>query len=423
MDSLLKTPKKPIYWIPKFLPMKKLALYWQILIAFGLAILFGIFLKSWVPYVSWMGDLFLKALKMIIIPLIFTSMVSGITQIGDAKNLGRLGIKTFAYFIGTTLLALFTGLVLVNMIKPGVGAELGFQQTPVGIASQNQTFGSILMEMVPENIVKAMVEGQMLPIIFFSLLLGFFITKTQKSHRSTLTGFFNALFEAVMKLTLFIIRFTPFGIFGIIAKTVSEQPDLVELATRLGLYMTVVILGLFIHAAIWLPLLIKFIGKANPFKHFRAMSEPLITAFSTSSSSATLPLTMYAVENKSGVSNAISSFTLPLGATTNMNGTALYELIAALFIAQAYGIDLTFGQQMIVVLTGLLAAVGSAGIPMAGLVMMSIVLTSVGLPIEGIGLILAVDRFLDMFRTTVNVWGDTCGAVIIAKSEGEQLLV
>jgi Na+/H+-dicarboxylate symporter len=227
----------------------------------------------------------------------------------------------------------------------------------------------------------------------------------------------------MMKLTMFIIKFTPLGIFGIIAKLVAEQENLGKLFSRLGLYGLVVILGLVIHSGITLPLLIKIFAKVNPINHFKAVREPLLTAFSTSSSSATLPLTMEAVEHKSGVSNTISSFVLPLGATINMNGTALYELVAAMFIAQAYGIDLSFGQQLILVVTGLLASIGSAGIPMAGMVMMSVVLSSVGLPLEGIGLILAIDRFLDMFRTTVNVWGDTCGAVIIAKSEGETLKI
>ncbi len=403
--------------------MRKIELYWQILIAFCLAIVFGILFKNAVPYVSWMGVVFLKGLNMVIIPLIVSSMISGVVNIGDAKNLGRVGLKTMSYFILTSIVALFTGLILVNLIKPGVGAELGLHQNPLELSLTKVTFGDVLLNIVPSNIVKAMVENQILSIIFFSLLFGFFITKTEVKYKSILSEFFNAIFEVMMKLTMFIIKFTPLGIFGIIAKLVAEQENLGALFSRLGLYGLVVILGLVIHSGITLPLLIKIFAKVNPINHFKAVREPLLTAFSTSSSSATLPLTMEAVEHKSGVSNTISSFVLPLGATINMNGTALYELVAAMFIAQAYGIDLSFGQQLILVVTGLLASIGSAGIPMAGMVMMSVILSSVGLPLEGIGLILAIDRFLDMFRTTVNVWGDTCGAVIIAKSEGETLKI
>ena len=227
----------------------------------------------------------------------------------------------------------------------------------------------------------------------------------------------------MMKITLFVIKFTPFGIFGIVAKTIADQDDLTGLVTSMGLYMLTVILALSIHSMITLPALLKFVGKANPIKHLKNMSAPLLTAFSTSSSGATLPLTMQAVEEESGVSNKISSFTLPLGATVNMDGTALYECIAAIFIAQAYGVDLTFIQQIIIVITALLASIGAAAIPMAGLVMITVILTAVGLPLEGVGLILAVDRILDMFRTATNVWSDSCGAVIIAKSEGETLKV
>jgi Na+/H+-dicarboxylate symporter len=238
-----------------------------------------------------------------------------------------------------------------------------------------------------------------------------------------LKEFFTAVFEVMMKVTLFVIRFTPFGIFGIVAKTVADQEDLGGLVTSMGLYMLTVILALAIHAMITLPVIVKYIGKANPLKHFKNMTTPLLTAFSTSSSGATLPLTIQAVEEKSGVSNKISSFTLPLGATVNMDGTALYECIAAIFIAQAYGVELSFVQQIIIVFTALLASIGAAAIPMAGLVMITVILTAVGLPLEGVGLILAVDRILDMFRTATNVWSDSCGAVVIAKSEGESLKV
>jgi len=403
--------------------MKKIALYWQILIAFVLAIAYGILFKDHVNLVAWMGDLFLKGLKMIIIPLILSSIISGIANIGDASNLGRLGIKTFGYYMTTSTLALLSGLFFVNLFKPGVGADMGFVEEVEGLSTAKESFGETLMNIVPENVFVAMVENKMLSIIFFAILFGFLITRSSKKSKTILTDFFNALFDVMMKVTLFIIKFTPFGIFGIVASQVANQNNLGELMSRLGMYMGVVILALAIHALVVLPLMLRFIGKVNPIKHFVAMRTPLITAFSTSSSNATLPLTMEAIEHKSGVSNSITSFTLPLGATVNMDGTALYELVAAMFIAQAYGIDLTIIQQLIIVITGLLASIGAAGIPMAGLVMISVVLTAVGLPLEGIGLILAVDRILDMFRTSVNVWSDSCGAVIIAKSEGEELKV
>lgn len=403
--------------------MKKIALYWQILIAFVLAIVYGILFKEQVSYVAWMGDLFLKGLKMIIIPLILSSIISGVANIGDGSNLGRLGFKTFGYYITTSTLALLTGLLFVNIFKPGVGADMGFVEEVEGLAQAKESFGDTLMNIVPENVFVAMVDNKMLSLIFFAILFGFFITRSSKKSKVLLTDFFNALFDVMMKITLFIIKFTPFGIFGIVAKQVATQDNLGELVSRLGLYMLVVLLALAVHAFITLPLMLKLIGKVNPIKHFKALRTPLITAFSTSSSNATLPLTMEAIENKSGVSNKITSFTLPLGATVNMDGTALYELVAAMFIAQAYGIELTVTQQIIIVITGLLASIGAAGIPMAGLVMISVILSAVGLPLEGIGLILAVDRILDMFRTATNVWSDSCGAAIIAKTEGEKLNV
>ena len=403
--------------------MKNLALYWQILIAFALSVLYGLFFSEHVHLVAWMGDIFIKSLKMIIIPLIFTSIISGIANVGSGDNLGRLGFKTIAYYLSTSTAALFTGLVIVNIFKPGVGADLGFANQVEGLGVAKQSFGSTLMNIVPDNLFVAMVENQMLSIIFFAILMGFFITKTKEKSQKILLGFFDSLFELIMKITLFVIRFTPYGIFGIVAKQIAENNDLGELFSRLGLFMLVVILALFIHAFIVLPIVLITIGRVSPIKHFNAMRTPLITAFSTSSSNATLPLTMNAVKKNSGVSTKILSFTLPLGATVNMDGTALYELVAAMFIAQAYGIELTFTEQIIGVLTGLLASIGAAGIPMAGLVMISVVLSAMGLPLEGVGLILAVDRLLDMFRTTVNVWSDSCGAVIIAKSEGEKLNV
>lgn len=367
--------------------------------------------------------MFLKGLKMVIIPLILSSIISGVTSLGSGSKLGRLGLKTFAYYISTSLLAILTGLFLVNIIAPGKGMNLvvtGQQD----IALHSLSFKEVILNIIPDNIVSSMAEGNMLPIIFFAVISGFFITQLTNEPKKILGDFFNALFELMMKITLFIIRFTPIGVFGLVAKEVARNIEsLSNLAGNMGVYMLTVIGALCLHALFSLPMISRFIGKVNPVKHAKNMITPLLTAFSTASSSATLPLTIEAVENKSGVSNKISSFTLPLGATINMDGTALYECVAAIFIANAYGIELSLPQQALIVLTALITSIGAAGIPMAGLVMISVILTAVGLPLEGIGIILAVDLPLDMLRTATNVWSDSCGAVIIAKSEGEQLLV
>lgn len=404
--------------------LTKIKLHWQILIALVLSVAFGYYLPEQVPYVSWMGVVFLRGLNMVVVPLILSSIISGVASIGSGANLGRLGIKTFSYYLITTLIAILVGLFLVNLFQPGVGANLGNAETMNSLPTASHSVSDILIRTIPDNVINSMAEGQILPVIFFAILFGFFITRIQPEKQEILVRFFDSVFEVMMKITMFIIRFTPLGVFAIVSKEVAKNAgSLGNIAGSLGIYMLTVLLGLIIHAGIILPASVKFLGKANPYKHFRNMATPLLTAFSTSSSNAALPLSMEATEHKNGVSGKITSFTLPLGATVNMNGTALYECVAVIFIAQAYGINLTVSQQAIVVVTALLAAVGSAGIPMAGLVMMTIVLNAVNLPLEGVGLILAVDRILDMSRTTVNVWGDTCAAVIIAKSEGEVLNV
>jgi Na+/H+-dicarboxylate symporter len=404
-----------------------LPLHYQIIITLIAGGFFGYYFTSATQYTNWIGEIFLRALNMIIIPLILCSITTGVASVGSSGSLGRLGLKTMTYYIISTLLAIVTGYVLVSLIKPGVGADLGFKIPVEDISAASDSFGRTLIKIVPTNIFESLMEGQMLSIIFFAIIFGFFITRIDKKPQLFLMDFFKSALDVIMKITLFIIKFTPIGIFSITAKVIAQQVQLgneiSEVISRLGLYFITVLIGLLIHGLITLPLSVKILGKANPVKHFRNMATPLLTAFSTSSSNATLPLTMEAVEEKDGVSNKIASFTLPLGATVNMNGTALYECVAVIFIAQAYGIELSFSQQLVVIFTALLAAIGAAGIPMAGLVMMAVVLKAVGLPLEGIGLILAVDRILDMFRTTINVYGDTCCAVIVAKSEGEKLNV
>lgn len=404
-----------------------LALHWQILIMLVLGGLFGYFFPNLTKYTNWMGEVFLRGLNMVIVPLIFCSVATGVANVGSAENLGRLGLKTLGYYVLSTFIAIVIGFILVQLFKPGVGADLGLTVPVEDISTGKESFGQTLINIVPTNIIKSMAEAHMLSIIFFAILSGFFITRVGEKSRVALLDVLNAILDVIMKITLFIIMFTPLGVFSILAKVISQQiligNQVSEIIGSMGMYFITVLLGLFIQGLVTLPLLVRFIGRANPIKHLKNMTTVILTAFSTSSSNATLPLTMETVENKSGVSNKIASFTLPLGATINMNGTALYECVAVMFIAQAYGIDLTLGQQIIVVFTALLAAIGSAGIPMAGLVMMAVVLNAVGLPLEGIGLVLAVDRLLDMFRTVINVYSDTCGAVIIAKSEGEELRV
>jgi Na+/H+-dicarboxylate symporter len=377
-----------------------------------------------VKYVSWMGIIFLRALKMIIIPLILMSVISGIAKIGSGLNLGRLGLKTGIYYLSTSTIAIFIGLFFVNILKPGTGIDKSYVNYINIPERKSITVSDSVYNIIPENIFRAFYDNQMLSIIFFSILVGFFITKVKPSSRILLTDFFNSGFEVMMKITMFIILFTPFGVFGLVSETVADQSgQIIKFLGILGVYGLTVIAGLFFHSVIFLPLLLKIFGNIKPYAHFKAVRAALLTAFSTSSSAATLSLTMETVEHNSGVSNKISGFTLPLGATLNMNGTVLYEAVAALFIAQAYGYDLSVPEQAVIIITALLVSIGSAGIPMAGLFMISVVLTAVDLPIIGIALIIPIERILDMFRTSVNVWSDTCGAVLIAKSEGEQLKV
>ncbi|MFW5831340.1 MAG: dicarboxylate/amino acid:cation symporter, partial [Prolixibacteraceae bacterium] len=291
----------------------KIKLHWQILIALILAVFFGYFFPGAVKYVSWMGDIFIRALKMVIIPLIFSSIISGVTSIGKGKNLGRLGLKTFVYYISTSILAILTGLIIVNIVQPGVGVDLGFSKAVEGLAESAGSVRDILYRLIPENVVESMAEGTILSVIFFAVVFGFFITRVENKYKKSLTTFFNAVFEVMMKITLFIIKFTPLGIFGIVAREVARNSeDLANIAGSLAIYSLCVVAGLLFHAFVTLPLIVRLVGKAKPGLHFKNMATPLLTAFSTSSSSATLPLTMEALEHKSGVSNKITSFTLPL---------------------------------------------------------------------------------------------------------------
>jgi len=371
-------------------------------------------------------DLFLRLLKMIIVPLILTSIVSGVLAVGDGEGIGRIGLKTLVYYLSTSTVAILTGLALVNLIRPGVGARIALQEAPASLEVVEQTpiefLVDFLLGLIPLNPFRAMVEGDILQVIVFSLLIGFFITRIREPHRGTLTRLFQGGFEVMMRVVHFVFLFAPLGIFALLTRMVASEG--VDAFKSLAWYALTVLLALLIHAAVTLPVILATIGRVNPVRHFIAMWPALMVAFSTASSSGTLPLTMECAEKRAKVSNRVSSFVLPLGATINMDGTALYECVAAIFIAQIYASQgaippLTVGQQMLVVVTALGASIGAAGVPMAGLVMMSIILKALGLPLEAVGYILAVDRILDMCRTSVNVWSDSCGVAVIARSEGE----
>jgi len=371
--------------------------------------------KEVIPFAGTLAQIFLRLLRMAIMPLIITSIVSAVVQVGTAYGLGRIGLRTFGYYILTSLLAIFTGQVLVNIFKPGAGAEIGLQANPENIEIIDKGLGEILLNIIPENPFRAMADGDVLPVIFFSILFGYFITRLKNDQRELLGNIFDAAFDAMLKMTTLVIWTAPAGVFGIIAEIVADTGF--SAFRSLGFYFIIVLAGLSIHMFFTLPMLLRFLGRMNPVKHYRGMLPALFTAFSTCSTIVTLPLTMRAVTETSGVSKKAAGFVLPIGATMNMDGTALYECVATIFIAQVYGFDLSFSAQVIVAVTAVLASIGAASVPMSGMVMMSIILSAVGLPLEGVAIILAVDRILDMFRTTANVFSDSCGAVIISRFE------
>jgi len=402
-----------------------IALHWQILIGIALGAAYGIFLPHWTQYIEWIGDLFLNALNMIVIPLIASSIFIGVAGMAGG-NLGRVLGKTLSYYLLTTLTAVIIGLVLVSVIRPGVGRDVVLTGNVENIAAQDVHMIDQLTGIVPSNVFAAMADGNILPIIFFMVLLGIFSTKLDKKHYTVLLDFFTAVYELIMKVTMAIIRLTPIGIFSVMACMIGKQagdPDaLIGIVKGLGMFVLTVWAGCLIHGGLVLPGTVWALARINPYKHMRRVSTPMLTAFTTCSSNATLPLSIR-YSQACGVSEKLAGLTLSLGSTVNMNGTALFECVSALFIAQLYGIDLTIGQQITVVLTSLMAAVGSAGIPMAGIVMMAIVFNAVGLPMEGVGIILAVQQICEMPRTCLNVYGDLCGAVIVARSEGDRITV
>lgn len=392
-------------------------LHWQVLGALILGILLGLAAPGFSIRLGFLGDLFLRGLKMIIIPLIFLSLVDGVSGVRDAGKLGRLGLSTLIYYTLSTTLAIITGLIIVNLIHPGVGLRLAEGASlPEGFAPAGGGLGDFLLRLLPENVFHAAAEGAVLPVISFALLFGIFLSRMDSEGSRSVERCVKGALEVIQALTLAMIRLAPVGILALLARVVAESG--LTVFRELALYFLAVGLGLLFHFFISLPLLLRIFGGRSPLSYLRAAAPAIVTAFSTASSSATLPLTMECAEKGAEMPSLVSSFVLPLGATVNMDGTALYEAVAALAIAQMYGVHLDLSQQAVVLLTALLASVGAAGIPMAGLVMLVVVLQAVGLPIEGIATIIAVDRVLDMMRTATNVWSDLVGTAVVTKWSG-----
>lgn len=366
------------------------------------------------------GTLFLHALTLIVVPLVSSSIITGMARFGSDEAFERVGLKTLGFYVTTTFIAVVIGLLFVNLVHPGVASTPAANVASMDHINTLETphITDIVLQIIPSNIVDAFSKGQMLGIIFFSLLFGFCITKIESHASSVLMTFWQGIFQVMIRMTHIIMRFLPIGVFCLVAKVFATTG--VESLKSLALFFGTVVAALAVFAFIALPLLLKFVAKVNPFTHIKAMSPALITAFSTSSSSATLPITMDCVEKRAGVSNRICSLVIPLGTSLNMSGSALYECVAALFVAQVYGIEISIMQQFLVVFLALLTSMGVAGIPAASLVAVIVIMKAIGLPIEGIGLFLAVDRILDMCRTTVNVFSDSCCAVLVACSEGEK---
>ena len=410
----------------------KLQLHWQIIICMILGTILGTYYNQ-IDFINnqsytlivLLGDIFVRLLKMVIVPLIFTSIIIGISSIKDQSKIGRLGLKTFIYYMCTSLFAILIGLTLANVIQPGVGAvtidQVGAYDTSK--LSTSNSILDILKRMIPTNPIGALAKGDILGVIFFALFFGVMMNFSPSDSRSTIKKIIKSIYDIILKMTQAIIKCAPIGVLGLMTKTVSNTG--LSIFKELGMYALTIGLGLSIHLFIVLPLIIFVFVRVNPIIHFKSMATAMVTAFSTSSSSATLPVTMKCVNENVKASNETTSFVLPMGATINMDGTALYECAGVLFIAQALGIQLDASQQFIVVITALLASVGAAVIPSAGLVMLFIVTDAVGLKSDAVALwvgsMLAIDRPLDMFRTMVNITSDSVGAAVIAKSEGEKL--
>ncbi len=420
--------------------MRKIALHWQILGGIVLGILFGLlatevgisgFATDWIaPF----GTIFIKLLKLIAVPLVLVSLINGITNMKDITKLTKIGSKTIGIYIVSTVIAITIGLSVVNIIQPGQSfteeKQQEFQERYAEeSAEQKLTAGEVqergpldfLVNLVPENFFSAASDNSaMLKIIFFAILFGVAMVMLPDDQTLTIKNLISGLNEVVLKIVGIIMKFAPIGVFGLFVKQIVQNKEtLLELFQALSVYALTVVLGLLLLMFVIYPLALKLFTKLKYATFVKGVLPAQLTALSTSSSAATLPITMDRAEKSLGVSENVSSFVLPLGATINMDGTSLYQSVAAVFIAQAFGFDLSFSQQLTIVLTATLASIGSAAVPGAGIIMLVIVLESIGLDPTGIGLVLAVDRPLDMLRTSVNITGDSTVASLIAQSEGE----
>jgi len=414
-----------------------LAIHWKILIALVLGAIAGYLSTDVsvldVPLVSvydFGGQLFLNALKMLIVPLIASSIALGVAGLGNTDSLGSMGLKTALFYVLTTGTAIITGLIIVNLVQPGIvdgqpaadllalagnSDELQARLSGRGLSEIPQ----ILLRAVPQNILAAAAANEMLALIFFSAVFGYFMSQIEHELAETLYRFTSAVFETMLKVTHWVMGFAPYGVFALVAAVVAKTGF--DAAGPLVTFSIAVLVALFIHFFLTLPAFVRLVALRSPIRLFKAVAPALLTAFSTSSSSATLPVTMDNLEHRAGVPNKYTSFVLPLGATVNMNGTALYECMAAMFIAQAYGLELSITTQFLVVTIALITSIGVAAVPSASLVAIAIILTAIGLPIEAIGVLLVFDRVLDMSRTATNVFGDACCTVIVARLQGEEL--
>lgn len=399
--------------------MKKISLPVQILIALVLGVIVGLMLRGnpdiAVNYIKPFGTLFLNLIKLIIVPLVFSSLITGVGNLNDVKQLGRLGGKTLAFYLITTAFAVSLGLIMANVFNVGGGYVLPTEELVVEV-KEAPSVVETLLGIIPANPLKAIVEGNMLQIIAFAIILGSGILVLGEKGK-ILFEVFDSLAETMYVITGAIMRLAPIGVFALIVPVIAEHgAGILQSLLRL---IIIAYVASFIHAGVVYSASVRFLGGMSPIKFFKGISPASILAFTTSSSSGTLPVTMKCCEDNLGVSKPVASFVLPLGATINMDGTAIYQGVSALFIAQVFGVDLSIGQQLGIVLTATLASIGTAGVPGAGMIMLTLVLQSTGLPLEGIALIAGVDRILDMIRTSVNVTGDAACAVVVAKSERE----
>lgn len=393
----------------------KIPLIWKIAIGFAAGIIAGIVFGEKISFIAPIGTIFVTLLKMLIVPLVFSSLVVGTASIGDPRSLGRVGVKTIGLYLGTTAIAIAIGLVLGNVIQPGVGMGLGADLSAFKVPTPPK-IGEVIIGLFPANPIASMTQGNMLQIIVFALFLGISAVFAGEKGKP-LISIMDSLAEAMYKMTGLVMKLAPYGVFALIATTVAKYG--LSVLAPFGKVIFGVYLGCILHALIVYSGLLVSVVHMSPWFFFNGVKEATLTAFVTRSSSATLPITMRVTQDNIGVSEKISSFVLPLGATINMDGTALYQGVCALFVAQAFGIELSIGAQMGILLTATLASIGTAGVPGAGLIMLTLVLTQAGLPVEGVALIAGIDAVLDMARTAINVTGDAVVSTVVAKSEGE----